>query len=69
MKLKYCLILLLSIIVFTKVSNAQTTDNNNENINQIKRPKIGLVLSGGGAKGLAHIGALRAIEKAGIKVD
>jgi NTE family protein len=30
------------------------------------RPKIGLVLSGGGAKGLAHIGILRAMEKAGL---
>ncbi|SHI44101.1 patatin-like phospholipase family protein [Flavobacterium terrae] len=34
-----------------------------------KKPKIGLVLSGGGAKGLAHIGALKEIEKAGIKID
>ncbi len=34
-----------------------------------KRPKIGLALSGGGAKGLSHIGALMVIEKAGIKVD
>lgn len=32
-------------------------------------PKVGLVLSGGGAKGLAHIGALKAIEEAGIRVD
>ncbi|MGB3776163.1 MAG: patatin-like phospholipase family protein, partial [Leeuwenhoekiella sp.] len=31
--------------------------------------KIGLVLSGGGAKGLAHIGVLKEIEKAGIKID
>ena len=31
--------------------------------------KVGLVLSGGGAKGLAHIGALKAIEEAGIKID
>jgi NTE family protein len=34
-----------------------------------KQPKIGLVLSGGGAKGLAHIGVLKVIEKAGIKID
>lgn len=32
-------------------------------------PKVGLVLSGGGAKGLAHIGALKAIEEAGVKID
>lgn len=35
----------------------------------IKRPKIGLVLSGGGAKGFAHIGVLKVIEQAGIKID
>lgn len=33
------------------------------------RPKVGLVLSGGGAKGLAHIGVLKAIEEAGIQID
>jgi len=31
--------------------------------------KIGLVLSGGGAKGFAHVGALKVIEEAGIEVD
>ncbi len=31
--------------------------------------KVGLVLSGGGAKGLAHIGALKVLEEAGIRVD
>ncbi len=31
--------------------------------------KVGLVLSGGGAKGMAHIGALKIIEEAGIRVD
>jgi len=34
-----------------------------------ERPKIGLVLSGGGAKGLAHIGALKVLDEAGIKID
>lgn len=36
---------------------------------QVKKPKIGLVLSGGGAKGFAHIGVLKVIEEAGIKID
>lgn len=31
--------------------------------------KVGLVLSGGGAKGLAHIGAIRAIEESGVRID
>ena len=34
-----------------------------------QRPRIGLVLSGGGAKGLAHIGILKAIDSAGLKID
>ena len=33
------------------------------------RPKIGLTLSGGGAKGLAHIGILKAIDSAGLNID
>ncbi|MFD0863465.1 patatin-like phospholipase family protein [Sungkyunkwania multivorans] len=34
-----------------------------------KDVKVGLVLSGGGAKGLAHIGALKVIEKSGVRID
>ena len=34
-----------------------------------KKQKIGLVLSGGGAKGLAHIGVLKIIDSLGIKID
>jgi len=33
------------------------------------RPKIGLVLSGGAARGLAHIGVLKALEEQGIRID
>jgi len=33
------------------------------------RPKIGLVLGGGGAKGLAHIGVLKVLEEAAIPID
>lgn len=32
-------------------------------------PRIGLALSGGGARGLAHVGVLRALERAGVRVD
>ena len=34
-----------------------------------QRKKVGLVLSGGGAKGMAHIGVLKIIEEVGIPVD
>ncbi|WBX68866.1 patatin-like phospholipase family protein [Tenacibaculum dicentrarchi] len=33
------------------------------------QPKIGLVLSGGGAKGLAHIAVLKELEKSGVQID
>ncbi len=38
-------------------------------ISSQKKPKIGLVLSGGGAKGMAHIGVLKVLEKYKIKPD
>ena len=33
------------------------------------RPRLGLVLSGGGARGFAHIGVLKALEEAQIPID
>ncbi|MCB1608535.1 MAG: patatin-like phospholipase family protein, partial [Xanthomonadales bacterium] len=33
------------------------------------RPRIGLALSGGGARGIAHIGVLKAIEAQGVRID
>ena len=57
---KLLLSLVFVFIVF--LLNAQEKQNTD-------RPKIGLVLSGGGAKGMAHVGILRYMEKAGIRPD
>lgn len=38
-------------------------------VNQKKRPTVGLVLSGGGAKGFAYIGLLKALKRSGLQVD
>ncbi len=38
-------------------------------IQLVKSQKVALVLSGGGAKGAAHIGVIRALEDAGIPID
>ena len=35
----------------------------------LPRPTIGLALSGGGARGGAHLGVLRALEELGVPVD
>ncbi len=37
--------------------------------NRLERPKVGLVLSGGGAKGLAHVGVIKVLEEVGMPVD
>ena len=50
-------------IVFLIISTLSFSQEKQEDI------KVGLVLSGGGAKGLAHIGALKVIEEAGIRID
>jgi NTE family protein len=34
-----------------------------------QRPKVAFVLSGGGARGFAHVGALKVLEEAGFKPD
>ena len=34
-----------------------------------ERPTVGLVLSGGGAKGFAHIGVIKVLEELGIPID
>lgn len=38
-------------------------------VNKTQRPKIGLVLSGGGARGFAHIGVLKKIEELNVPID
>lgn len=59
--MKPVIVAILLVLVFNTTVNAQ--DKN------LKEPKVGLVLSGGGAKGLAHIGALKVIDSLGIRVD
>ncbi len=54
---KLSLLILVCSVVFSAFAQDQ------------KRPKIGVVLSGGGAKGLAHIGVLKVLDEAGVKVD
>jgi NTE family protein len=34
-----------------------------------KRPRVGLVLSGGGAHGIAHLGVIKVMEEAGLRPD
>lgn len=54
---------ILLILLFCSFSTVSAQENAG------KKPKIGLVLSGGGAKGLAHIGVLKVLEEAGVEVS
>jgi len=56
------LLIFILIICLPTISQAQDAPNTGT-------PKVGLVLSGGGAKGFAHIGTLKVIDSLGIKVD
>ncbi|MEL1255753.1 patatin-like phospholipase family protein [Flavobacterium sp. DGU38] len=58
-------LVVLVLLSFT----SQNSFSQEKKQDSIKRPKIGLVLSGGGAKGFAHIGVLKVLEEAGLKVD
>ena len=60
-------LILLSLVVATAGVSTTLQDTTNTSDNQ--RPTIGLALSGGGARGLAHIGALKVIEELGIPID
>ena len=66
--MKKVILFLLSCLTYTSYAQDSTS------IDFRKLPrgndlKVGLVLSGGGAKGLAHIGVLKELEEAGIKID
>jgi len=60
MTLKNSLLIILIAVSFSL--QAQHTE-------VLSKPKVGLVLSGGGAKGFAHIGVLKVIDSLGIKID
>ena len=38
-------------------------------VSTLKRPTVGLVLSGGGARGFAHVGVIKVLEELGIPID
>ena len=53
------------ILVFSTLVNAQNETSQKE----LKRPKVGLVMSGGGAKGFAYIGLFKVLEEVNMPVD
>jgi NTE family protein len=60
--LKRCLLLFLIILPLNMIFGQTGAVLN-------PRPKVAVVLSGGGAKGFAHIGVLKVLEEEGIPID
>ncbi len=70
--LKQFLTILLVLFFYSKSAisaDSQTDLLNTESTPQKDRPKIGLVLSGGGARGFAHIGVLKVLEENNVPID
>ena len=65
--LRICLYAVLLCLYST--ANAQQQFTKDSIPTHSEDVKVGLVLSGGGAKGLAHIGVLKVIEEAGVRID
>lgn len=61
--------ILLTILVIWSGMHSFAANENDEPGTSKKRPTVGLVLSGGGAKGFAYIGLLKAIRQAGLQID
>ncbi len=59
----------ISFIFIIIISWSACTNLQADNSDRTNRPKIGLVLSGGGAKGFAHIGILSLIDSLKIPID
>ena len=57
------MICVVCLVMMMPLANAQDSTSVKE------RPKVGLVLSGGGAKGAAHVGVLKYLEDNGIPID
>ena len=57
------------IEIISEASENTTTIIDKNKKPTIKKQKIGLALSGGGALGFAHIGAIQALEEHGVKPD
>jgi len=57
------------IIGFVLVSSPSAADTVCPEDAEITRPKIGLVLGGGGARGAAHIGVIKKLEELNIPID
>jgi NTE family protein len=63
------LLLAVQSLAAPVITDAQSSTAADTAANTQQRPRIGLVLSGGGARGAAHIGVLKVLEQMHVPVD
>ena len=73
-RLTFRVLFLLLTFFFCQSIEAQSSDtlltsSIPDSLSPTTRPCVGVVLSGGGARGFAHIGALKVIEESGLPID
>lgn len=61
--------LAMAVIELLEMGTMVVQANEGAGVMELERPRIGLVLGAGAARGWAHIGALRALGEAGIRPD
>lgn len=58
-----------AMVITVSVAAAHASSSKPLNDTIAAQPKVGLVLSGGGAKGIAHVGVIQALEENDIPID
>lgn len=60
---------LLIVFLLLGISLSASAETQDLNKSGVKRPKVCLVLSGGGARGAAHVGVLKVLEEYRVPID
>lgn len=63
---RFFITVLLACLAVLSPLSAQASSEDEESA---QRPKVALVLSGGGARGFSHVGVIKVLEELGVKVD
>lgn len=58
-----------TLLLSAKPLDAQEPGARSDDSSDAERPRVGLALSGGSARGFAHVGVLQVLEEAGVPVD
>ena len=67
-RVNFCTLVISLCLILALFTHAQLA-HAEQQLTQIDRPTIGLVLSGGGARGASHVGVLKILEQMRIRVD